>query len=38
MELSICKELIHNMNGEIGFESQEGKGGAFWFTLPLALN
>lgn len=32
--LNICKTLINNMKGEIGFESHEGKGTRFWFSLP----
>ena len=33
--LSICKGLVELMKGQIGFESQEGKGTAFYFTLPI---
>jgi signal transduction histidine kinase/ActR/RegA family two-component response regulator len=36
--LSISKTLVTLMGGEIGVESQLGKGTCFWFTLPLALS
>lgn len=32
--LSICKTIITMLNGEIGVESEEGKGSTFWFSLP----
>lgn len=33
--LSICKALVERMNGEIGFDSEAGKGSTFYFDLPL---
>ena len=32
--LAISRSLVTLMNGEIGVESQEGQGSAFWFHLP----
>ncbi len=32
--LSICKAIVESLGGTIGFESQEGKGTTFMFTLP----
>ena len=34
--LKISKTLIEDMNGTIGFDSEEGHGAIFWFTLPVA--
>jgi len=34
--LSLCKGIIASMNGEIGVDSEEGKGSTFWFCLPIA--
>ncbi len=35
MGLAISKRLAELMGGEIGVESEEGKGSCFWLTLPL---
>lgn len=32
--LSICKTIITMLNGEIGVDSEVGKGSTFWFTIP----
>jgi K+-sensing histidine kinase KdpD len=34
--LSVVKNLVELMGGEVGFESQLDQGSTFWFTLPVA--
>lgn len=33
--LSICKSLVSLMNGQIGLESEKGKGSTFWIAVPF---
>ena len=35
--LSICKAIIEKCNGEIGVDSEEGKGSTFWFWVPADI-
>jgi signal transduction histidine kinase len=36
--LFIAKEIIERHHGKIWFESEEGKGSIFYFSLPIAVN
>ncbi len=33
--LAICRQIVTLMQGEIGLDSEEGKGSIFWFRVPL---
>ncbi len=35
--MTITKQLVEKMGGDIGFESQLDKGSHFWFTLPVSV-
>jgi two-component system CheB/CheR fusion protein len=33
--LYVVREIIHSLGGEVGVDSEEGKGSIFYFSLPL---
>ena len=33
--LSICRSIVEQLGGEIGVDSEPGKGSCFWFTHPI---
>ena len=35
--LSICQTIVQHLKGEIGVDSEPGKGSTFWFTVPCEI-
>lgn len=36
--LSICEMIVERLGGNIGAESEVGKGSTFWFTIPNKIS
>ncbi|WP_372964244.1 GAF domain-containing protein [Marinobacter sp.] len=34
--LAITQQIMHTMDGHVGYDSEEGKGATFWLSLPIA--
>ncbi|WP_417598602.1 ATP-binding protein [Oceanospirillum sp.] len=35
--LSLCREIIAAMNGQVGVQSKPGQGSVFWFNIPVQI-
>ncbi|HEX4975604.1 MAG TPA: response regulator [Pseudomonadales bacterium] len=36
--LTICRGLVHGMQGDMGLRSKEGQGSTFWFSVPVKVS